>query len=715
LLVYLLDRKPGRAMQFIHVLANDPLLRDRKSEAIADALGHLSKLHAEGLYSPRGDWSRDKTSVRRSFVPAFFHIYCKALAGRRHVCSQDLLFNIVGLADTEDLSKVFDCLIENRAFLGFDTILHYANAFAKAGKFQSALRCLKRIKALNRATTWTTLSDRERIRWTCALILRKSIAKGQNYHETPGIVAAIVHLGIKMDILLYNVVMHNAMEAGDYVTAFKVYNALDSNGLKADKHTFSILLHGCASQSNPALFSSFALYCAEVAKSTQDTWLATDYLHYIYARHQNDDNKMQTLAILRQAYRQFFPEKAIELLNQRLRSTRIRDKDTPSSSTNFHELPPSPVALYIVLQAQIQAAQSEGTQQVQALYQLFRLLAQQGNDPTLTELAKRPVIWNAFLLAFCQQEQFSSASQLLKDMTDGSPQPNIYSWNIFMQAFFKTNQVQAAERVFEILRSRGIDPDQYTYGVLLRGYVKAQLVERIGQTMEQISTEEELDADLLRSLARVVKRNQLMLTLEKSRIDKESKAELKAQKEAKEERERWQAPRLTLDEPETEELGPVAASSTREDAVEGHRDLQSQSDFEVEDSFLRATPRQLEPLVEPSPRPHKPAENEVDPDVQYRKLQEQLGLVAPALVDSAYDAQPRQTEAISPIRADPGFEFMLSRTDGGPEVSPTRFGAGLGFKSMLPRAESGPEVSPTVAKVGIRKIQQRPNKKSGER
>jgi hypothetical protein len=105
----------------------------------------------------------------------------------------------------------------------------------------------------------------------------------------------------------------------------------------------------------------------------------------------------------------------------------------------------------------------------------------------------------------------------------------------------------------------------------------------------------------------------------------------------------------------------------------------------------------------------------LDPDVQYRKLQEQLGVVAPALVDSAYEAHPKQPEAISPIRADPGFEFMLSRTDGGLEVSPTLFGAGLGFKSMLPRAESGPEVSPTVAKVGIRKIQQRPNKKSGER
>ncbi|KAF2833882.1 hypothetical protein CC86DRAFT_275986, partial [Ophiobolus disseminans] len=535
LLVYLLDRKPGRAMQYIHVLANDPLLRGRKTEAIADALGHLSKVHRRGKYNPNEGWSHDSNAVRRSFVPAFFHFFRKALAGQKEVCSQDLLYNLVDLADGKDLRKLFDCFVEHRTFLSFDTILHYANAFAKAGDFTSALRCLEELKKIMGSGAWDTVSDRQRLRWTCALILRKSIAKGEGFHNTAGIVASIVQLGIEMDILLYNVVMHNAMDAGDYSTAFKIYNTLQANGLKADKHTYSILLHGCALQSDPATFSRFAQHCADVAKKIEDPWLATDYLHYLYVRHQNDSDKAQTLDLLQQQYLRFFSAGPLQLINRRPTPTLLN-------------LQPTSTALYIMLQAQIQAVLAISSQQVLELYHRFRTLVQQDSDAALTKLASDPIIWNAFLLAFCSKQQFASASELIKDMTEGSPQPNIYSWNIFMQAFFKTSQVQAAERVFKILRSRGINPDGFTYGVLLRGYARAQHIERVGEIMQHVDSEQEMKPDLLKMLAKVLDRDKLMLTLDKSRVLKEVQVVEKARIDAEEEEGRWREPQLTDDE-----------------------------------------------------------------------------------------------------------------------------------------------------------------------
>ncbi|KAF2035338.1 hypothetical protein EK21DRAFT_53881 [Setomelanomma holmii] len=693
LLLYLLDRKPGRAMQFIHVIANDPLLRGEKSEAIADALGHLSKLHTKGVYAPDGGWSVDKTAVKRSYVPSFLHIYRKALIRQRNVCSQDLLFNLVELSDIKDLKKVFDSLVESRAFLSFDTFLHYANAFAKAGEFKSALRCLDVLGARTPSASWGAVSDRERLRWTCALILRKSIANNQNYHETPGIVAAIVRLGIRMDIRMYNVVMHNAMEAGDYATAFKVYNALESNGLQADQYTHSILLHGCASQSDPTRFSRFATHCADIAEKTQDAWLATDYLYYLWASHQNDTDKQQTLALLRQAYDRFFLPKPIEVLEHRPRNTISVNKSMESSSNSPLKLRTLPVALYLLLQAHIQLAMERGTQQVLSLYQRFQLLVQQDTDSTLTELAKRPIIWNAFLLAFCKQQQFASASQLIKDMTNGSPQPNIYTWNIFMQAFFKTSQVQAAERVFEILRSRGVDPDQYTHGVLLRGYAKAQHVERIGEIMQQVTTEDEMDTDLLRLLARIVNRNKLMLTLEKSRLYKEVKLEEAVRSEAEEVGKRWEAPRLTLNEPEAMESNPVAlpsddkAAESDNSLIEENLDLQPQDAFEDGYDFLRPSSSDADPPPVSAPplrSVQESLEDEMDPEVQYRRLREQLGIVAPDLSKTLHEAP------------------------GGPAPPSNPFGAGLGFKSMLPRVET-PAALGDMSKGVIRKVESKGN------
>ena len=127
-------------------------------------------------------------------------------------------------------------------------------------------------------------------------------------------------------------------------------------------------------------------------------------------------------------------------------------------------------------------------------------------------------------------------------MTDMGVQPNVYSWNIFMQAFFKTNQVKAAERVQEIMRNRGVEPDQFTYGVLLRGYARAQHVKKIGETMEHVENEQQLDPQLLQALARVQKRKWLMFTLEKSRLKKEQAEREEVEEKAEMENRRWQTP-----------------------------------------------------------------------------------------------------------------------------------------------------------------------------
>jgi hypothetical protein len=94
------------------------------------------------------------------------------------------------------------------------------------------------------------------------------------------------------------------------------------------------------------------------------------------------------------------------------------------------------------------------------------------------------------------------------------------------------------------MRSRGVDPDDYTYGVMVRGYAKAQLVDRIGETMQHISDEEQLDPDLLRALGAVQKRQDLTSALEKSRIEKEKKELEEAERKAAEERKRFETPRF---------------------------------------------------------------------------------------------------------------------------------------------------------------------------
>ncbi|KAG9385219.1 PPR-2 multi-domain protein [Pyrenophora tritici-repentis] len=659
LLIYLLDRKPGRALRFIQVMANDPLLRGQKTEAIADALGHLSNIHTKKLYLVNQGWGTDSSVHKRIFVPAFVHIYEQALAAQHEVCSQDLLYNLVGLAEIQDLKKVFDCLIRHNTAMFFDTVLHYASAFGEAGEVQYALRCLEEFKARRTTEVWESMVEELRLRWTCATILRKSTSTNHDFHQTPLVVATLVRLGIKMDILLYNIVMNNAMEAGDYTTAFKVFNTLETNGLKPDKHTYSILLHGCTLQSNPEMFRTFAQHCAGVAKEIKDPWLATDYLYYLYASHRADNNPERSSALLWHAYSELFSVAPLEVFaNHGTNDLRDTIYSQNSSTPEYTLLTAPPVALYIMLQIEIESALAISDRRVLNLYEKFKSYVEVAHDPAFKALVKNPTIWNAFLLAFCQKQQFASASQAIRDMTDGPAKPNVYSWNIFMQAFSKTKQIQAAERVFEIMRSKGIEPDQYTYGILLRGYAKAQMVD---------------------PLATVVDRPQLVHTLEESRRHKEMRAQEKIEREAKGEHSRWQPPQFESSDVNAATVGEFQSTAPDMTSAKNHvlGSLPNESVIPEEPSspppITEAT--DSEELLQRSIRPTRfstaTKTNLRDPEVQYRKLQEQMGLIEP-------------TE--SPV----GFQS---------QEQSKLFGANLELKSMMEKARhrQQPE-KPAVAK-----------------
>lgn len=541
LLVYMLENKPAYAQDFVTVLATDVSLPDSKFVILADALAYLAKLHVKGVYSSEQGWEATPEANARKFVAAF--LLCTRFVDT-DVYSQDLLHSLVLLADTADLTKIYNVLMDSKTRLSVGTTLHYASAFGEAGEFRYALQCLERRLAAFRKTERELIVDSERFRWTCAAILRGSMREGNNYHETPNIVAAFVQFGVKMDLLLYDVVMRNAMEAGDFATAFKVFNTLDENGLVPDKYTFSILLHGCTTQSDPVMFKAFAEWCIKKAKDLKDPWLATDCLYYTHTCEQNKDATARDTGLLWQTYLDLFDSTPLQPFFRHGTRSMKDAIDQHVVDPKIQRLAPTPMSLYLMLQTEIQTSQTLGVHYLERLYKTFKRSALKNPHPTLKSLLQSPIVWNAFLHAFCTKTQYASASQVIKDMTAHGTAPNIYSWNMFMQSFFKTGQVAAAERVSEIMRSRGVDPDSYSYGVMVRGYAKAQFVDRIGETMQHLGEEEQLDPDLLRALGQVQKRQDLTAALEKSRVDKEKKDIEEAERKAREEEKRFETPRF---------------------------------------------------------------------------------------------------------------------------------------------------------------------------
>ena len=548
LLLYLLDRRKDRALQFLRVIARDSGLK-MKPRILADALEILSR-HIIKLR----DHTKDNTSQFSALVPTFCHIFRAYFATSKHICSQDLLLSIARLAHTEDLKLVYD-LISDKVFWGYDTLLHYAATFGKYGEHKYALFCLQKVTSIVPTSSGKIdIVNRRRFSWSCALILRRSVKNGQNYHLTADIVAQFLKLGLKLDVLLYNVIIHNAMEAGDYNVAFRVYNLLEKNQVHPDKITYSILLHGCTVAKNPSIFRDFAEHCAKMARELQDPWLATDYLYYEYICHnnRNETDIERAFWIGHRTYSHFFTHGPLEWISTDYDCSLPRpqfllqpNSDHHQDALQPHELPPlfepPSVALYLILQLEIRRALSVSNQRVWNLYLQFRNVLRSRQNPLISELARSPIIWNAFLLAFCQGEQFANASHVIKTM----PAPNIYSWNIFMQAFFKTSQIEAAERVYGIMRTRNVEPDQFTFAVLLKGYAKAQRPREVGQVMDNLDSDKQLHPALLQALGRMRDRESLMKELELSQKRKKEKEEEEERRGEDRKIERWSLPRFT--------------------------------------------------------------------------------------------------------------------------------------------------------------------------
>ncbi|KAJ4986492.1 Protein Rf1, mitochondrial [Stagonosporopsis vannaccii] len=540
-LIYMLDHTPGYAQDLLTLLATDEQL-PCSAPLLADALAHLARLHVKGEYPAQQGWEESPKANVRKFITTFLN--CTPFIDTA-VYSQDLLHSLVVLADIEDLKKIYSALIESGTRLSIGTMLHFASAFGEAGEFRYAIQCLERRLAVYTDAARIGIVNTQLFHWTCAVILRGSMHAAKEYHETPAIVAAMVQLGVKMDLLLYDVVMHNAMDAGDFATAFKVFNSLESNGLSPDHYTFSILLHGCATQHDPGEFKTFAEFCCRKAKELKDTWLATDFVHYAYACEQSKPVAARNSNAIWRAYLDLFDLAPLQPF-VRDGSRAMKDAiDEESLNVDKQRLAPKPATLYLMLQTEIQTLENLGVHYLERLYKTFKhAISSTRAHPSLVSLAQNPIVWNAFLFAFCRRNQYASASAVIKDMGAHGCPPNIYSWNIFMQAFFKSGQVAAADRVFELMRARGVDPDAFTYGTMVRGYAKAQLTDRIGETMQHIPEDAQLEPDLLRALGQVQARADLTTSLERNRLAKMRKDAEEAERKAREEEKRFEVPQF---------------------------------------------------------------------------------------------------------------------------------------------------------------------------
>lgn len=407
-----------------------------------------------------------------------------------------------------------------------DTLLHFASRIAKASISGAEIS----LDILKRPELDTVNFDGPKVMSLCTTILSQS-SKAADAHMTVATrLQELLSLGLKFNVIIYNVLVFNAVRIGDFETAWKIHDMMEQGNITPDMYTYSILLNDAKRRMDTVAIQRTVDLATQ--KGVQNSpYIVTDLLHLMLLLRQNEERRKASSVDAVDAS----VESDVQIVRRRQRAFRAM---LHKYSHHFHmpplakfisgfsnlfgqidqrpsaelEMPPVPT-LHVMLSSILWFSNSS---QTKALYNRFLELISQ-RDETALALAAHDHTWALFLMALGRfSERLNDCPQLIKKMlilgqeldAEASldpkyckaksrvkpgrkvpsriPEPNVYTWSILLHIYTKHKQFRAAEKIITAMQSRGTPPNEVTWTTLVWGYSRAQEVGKVADTIHRM-------------------------------------------------------------------------------------------------------------------------------------------------------------------------------------------------------------------------------------
>ncbi|MCJ1389236.1 hypothetical protein MMC18_002092 [Xylographa bjoerkii] len=432
--------------------------------------------------------------------------------------------------------------------------------FVEYGKVGRALSLLKGLPAQDLVL--------DQVQMFCVMLLRAELEVENLYRLRSNLLAFMLEAGVRPNRFLANIIILNAMEAGDLNTAWRSHGIATENGLAPDAGTYTALLKGIQhgdNRNNVWLIYKEAKLGGWLSKSPR---LKFELLYAIYLS-ENGKYRDKPYSNLFPYYREFFDTRPLQELGI------FHSQQGYYIAEGGQHVEPSVHALGLILLAWLTENRDNGP--LLAAYERYVYYTKH-NHPLIAQLAQTDHTANAFIVAFGQSPQtVHICTQVVQDMlkaqvvkidasqsfpTDSGVSrsngdagdlneasnsehvkwrtgaagaagtsirnlknyeirhiapPTVQTWNILLFAFIRNRQSDAAEKVLALMEARGQKPDRVTWTSLLNGYARMQdFPGTIGtlERMNQAGFKE--DEWTVKALSRVVDRVALLRAFERS-------------------------------------------------------------------------------------------------------------------------------------------------------------------------------------------------------
>ena len=403
-----------------------------------------------------------------SAIDAIWLLTCRFIDGasdqdRTFPVPQHLVYLIIQHSDDLRVLSFYGLLSSNKAVLHVNTMLHFLDRFLDMGRINLSMKLLDTIVS----TGFDISSDR--VQMACVKLLRARFDTQEEYTVRSNILTQILEMGVRPKIPMFNAILLNAGEAGDFANAWQMYGLAKENALIPDSITHGVLLKGAILSGKTFNLDMVIREIQTNGEVLQDLRLISDVLHAVSLMSPGDE-----FGAMLDFYKQHCDLRPLQELSM------CGDETQASPDANCKGVWPTTYILSQMILAYVRLHQ--GSLGLIHNYNLYYQCVKE-KHPLIAPLAQDDFVANAFILAFGKKlGTLQHCPTVVKHMIElSSPDsatiesvqyaaPTVQTWSILVAAYFRNGQRRAAEKVLDMMRERSIQRDLVTWNTLVSGY-----------------------------------------------------------------------------------------------------------------------------------------------------------------------------------------------------------------------------------------------------
>jgi pentatricopeptide repeat protein len=426
------------------------------------------------------------------------------------------------------LLSFLDSLRNAQSYISENTRLHLIKRLITFDKLDLALEELGKVTP--RESIFT-----EELQSVCVRLLRQPKDHDKLYNLRSNMLAHMLQFGIQPNRQMHNVILLNAMEAGDRVTAWRSYEITREHGLRPDIVTYAILLkgaqHGDSRSTISAIFRN-----AEQDGLLPNRRFSFEYMYALFLAEQNVERYEPYTALL-PIYSEVFDTSPLEDLGFAVPTKEMGNDEAILVDQT------ATAALGLMVLAWLRQHSHDGD--ILSAFLRYEELVK-SKHPQIKELAKTTYAANAFIHAFgANRATVGLCTSVVKHMNsyakpaapagpndtvlysppDTDPvviaKPDIITWSILLFAFARNGQMRAAERVLSLMKGHNIQPGLVTFNSLASGYAHSQDIAGMVRTLQRMDSQDiGLDDYSMKALAKFMDKEELMRAIRQAKEQK---------------------------------------------------------------------------------------------------------------------------------------------------------------------------------------------------